>query len=51
MVILDSHGAMLRSHKILDLVKEPLTEEKKPYRICRALTQDNLPIDVRNSSF
>ena len=46
MVILDANWSPIHPQKILDLVKEPKTESKEPYRIRRTLPKDKLPIDL-----
>jgi HD-GYP domain-containing protein (c-di-GMP phosphodiesterase class II) len=47
MVVLDRDGSLLRPHRILDLIKDPLTPAGDPYRIRRTLPKDTLPIDVK----
>jgi HD-GYP domain-containing protein (c-di-GMP phosphodiesterase class II) len=47
MTVLDRTGTLIRPHKILDLIKEPLTLSGDPYRIRRTLPKDALPIDVK----
>ncbi|HEX2829027.1 MAG TPA: HD domain-containing phosphohydrolase [Burkholderiales bacterium] len=47
MVVLDSDRALLKPHRILDLIRDPLTADGDPYRIRRTLPKDTLPIDVK----
>ena len=48
MVVLDRSGTLVRPHRILDLIKDPLTASGDPYRIRRTLPKDALPIDVKD---
>ena len=45
MVMLDANGRRLHPQVILDLMKEPKTSTGEAYRIKRALSLDQLPID------
>ena len=45
MVMLDANGKRLHPQVILDLMKEPKTSTGEAYRIKRALSLDQLPID------
>ena len=47
MVVLERDGSLISPHKILDLIKEPMTASGDPYRIRRTLPKDTLPIDVK----
>jgi hypothetical protein len=45
MVILDPHWQPVHPQRILDLVKQPVSELDEPYRIRRTLPKDKLPIE------
>jgi HD-GYP domain-containing protein (c-di-GMP phosphodiesterase class II) len=47
MVVLDRDGAVVRPHRMLDLIKEPRNNAGEPYRIRRTLPRDALPLDVK----
>src|SRR5215213_10069143 len=44
-VMLDSGGMRMQPQLVLDLMKEPKTPTGQPYRIRRALTLDQLPLN------
>jgi HD-GYP domain-containing protein (c-di-GMP phosphodiesterase class II) len=47
MIVLDSKGAPMRPHKILDLDRDPKWTPDEPYRIKRTLEQTRLQVDPK----
>ena len=47
MVVMDAEGRPIRPHKILDLMKPPMSAAGEPCRIRRTLEYDRVPLDPR----